>query len=583
MTQWGKEISPDKPVWPEYPRPQLTRAEWLNLNGMWDYAIVPKNTATVTDFQGKILVPFCPQSVLSQVNKPVDPANRIWYRRTFKVPAAWAGRQVLLHFGAVNWDTTVSINGQVVGSHQGGYDAFDFDITSYLKAAGPQEVVLSVWNPVEGGQPRGKQSLKPGGIFYTPTTGIWQTVWLEPVSKSHIADLKMVTDIDKGVLDLTVNGGEAGQAGQVDVVVSADGNKVGTATGTLGTSFSIPIPNAKLWWPTSPFLYQLKITLRDGGKKVDEVKSYFGMRKISIGPDEKGVTRMLLNNKFVFENGFLDQGFWPDGIYTAPSDEALRSDLERTRELGFNMLRKHIKVEPARWYYWADKLGVLVWQDMPAAIGLLDDDTHHRFIADRQGEYEKELRAMVEQHINHPSIVVWVLFNEGWGLSMKKKTAPGEKDSPSDEAKDILQRMTALVRQLDPTRLINTESGAGGGKGANPETFWSSLGFGDIIDFHCYGGKQPPDGPEPHRAAVVGEYGYGVSSTGSGTGMATLAQKSNLSAQVLTQLTDVENETNGALHYDRSVKGKVDPKTDGDHLISNLQKLGFDYPGGPSN
>jgi beta-galactosidase/beta-glucuronidase len=285
-----------------------------------------KDTPKPSAWEGKILVPFPIESALSGVMRQVSENQRLWYRRTFKVPESWRGRDVLLQFGAVDWETIVWVNGHEVGRHRGGYDEFGFNITPALNDGAEQEIVVAVWDPTDAGyQPRGKQVRRPGGIWYTPTTGIWQTVWVEPVSRTHVQSVKIAPDIDAGAVDLTVN-----------------------------------------WSPDSPFLYDLVITVKENGNEIDQIRSYFGMRKISLGKDDKGILRLCLNNKPLFQFGPLDQGFWPDGIYTAPTDEALRYDIEMTRQLGFNMARKHVKIEPQRWYYWADKLGLLVWQDMPS-------------------------------------------------------------------------------------------------------------------------------------------------------------------------------------------------------------------------
>ncbi|MEI8372838.1 MAG: sugar-binding domain-containing protein [Planctomycetota bacterium] len=551
MTRWGKQVSVDKPVLPEYPRPQLVRRQWLNLNGLWDYGIAPRDADRPATYAGKILVPFPVESVLSQVNRRIDENSRLWYRRTLSIPAAWSGRQIRLHFGAVDWETTVWFNGKLLGTHRGGYDNFSFDITDALTSGGPQELVVSVWDPTEGGQPHGKQCRKPAFIFYTPTTGIWQTVWLEPLPPAHVERLKMIPDVDGGRLHLTVDAAGNTSAVSVEAVVTAAGHEVARAVGKPGQSIALPIPRARLWWPDSPFLYDLQVTLKRGGEDVDTVTSYFGMRKISLGTDAEGVRRILLNNRFVLHNGMLDQGFWPDGLYTAPSDEALRYDIEMTRKLGFNMSRKHLKVEPDRWYYWADRLGLLVWQDMPCAM-VLSNPKAGKTIPDMPVQFEWELRRMIEGRFNHPSIVMWVLFNEGMGLAMGRNTP----ETPSEGTRALLRRMVDAARQEDATRLINHESGAGGGawQGKNP---WD-VGLGDIVDFHCYGKSDGPL-PEKYRAAVIGEYGYGVSPTSALRHIA--AVKASVSGLVLTQITDVENESNnGALTYDRRLKGRSTPE-----------------------
>jgi beta-galactosidase/beta-glucuronidase len=561
MTRWGKAMTEDAPVLPEYPRPQMVREKWLNLNGYWDYAIVGRSNALPSAYTGKICVPFPAESVLSKVNKRVGEENRLWYRRTFQIPSAWSGQRVLMHFGAVDWEATVSVNGKVVGTHQGGYDGFTFDITDALKATGAQEVVVAVWDPTEGGQPNGKQGLHPEGIFYTPVTGIWQTVWLEPVPQTYINELKIIPDVDSGKVRVSaVVNGEAGSS--LTAVVMADGKEIARAKGKPGEEAVVEIPNARLWWPDDPFLYDLKVSIRKGFRTVDTVTGYFGMRKIALGPDAKGRTRMLLNNTFVFQNGFLDQGFWPDGIYTAPTDEALRYDVEVTRKLGFNMTRKHIKVEPDRWYYWCDKLGLLVWQDMPSAIV-----RRKPLIPDVDTQFELELRRMIQGRFNHPSIIMWVLFNEGWGLEMSRT----EKEIPSDTTKAMVKRMFATSRQEDSTRLINHESGAGGGdwQGKNP---WD-IGLGDIVDFHCYGGHGPMW--EKTRASVIGETGWGVGLPSSVERLLPEIETHAISAVVITQLTDVENEKNGALTYDRNLKETTPLEQRGSSMRELLSKIQF--------
>ena len=350
-TRWAKDVTPANAL-PEYPRPQLVRKDWLNLNGLWDIKLGDGPEV-------KVLVPYPIESALSGVMKHAD---RMTYRRSFDIPKGWSGRHVLLHFGAVDWETKVSVNGKELGTHRGGYDPFSFDITAALKQEGTQDLTVEVFDPTnDGGYPRGKQTLSPGGIMYTPSSGIWQTVWLEPVAEAHIESLQLVPDVDGGCLRLTVKG-----SGTVEAIASDGGKQVATISGYAGSELKLAIPNPKLWAPGSPHLYDLRVSLKSNGKDVDVVTSYFGMRKIALGKDDKGITRPLLNGKFVFQVGPLDQGFWPDGIYTAPTDDALRFDVAEMRRLGFNCVRKHIKVEPARWYYWCDKLGLMVWQDMPS-------------------------------------------------------------------------------------------------------------------------------------------------------------------------------------------------------------------------
>ena len=545
LTRWAKDVDPAKPL-PEHPRPQMVRQAWQNLNGLWQFEITGKAAPQPANFSQQILVPFPVESALSGLKKRVEPKDRMWYQRPFAMPEAWRAGRVLVHFTAADWDTEVFVNGKSVGRHIGGYDPFEFDITDALKPGDSQELVVSCWDPTnEGGQPIGKQTLHPGGIFYTPTSGIWGTVWLEAVPKTYMKELKLVPDIDAGVLKLTV----AADRGTVRAVVRDGATKVSEMSGQAGQEISIPVPNAKLWSPDQPFLYDLDLELTDGrewadGAAKDELRSYFGMRKISLGPDEKGLTRLLLNNKFVFQAGPLDQGFWPDGLYTAPTDAALKYDVETTKSYGFNMARKHVKVEPSRWYYWCDKLGLLVWQDMPGS--------GNNTPAQKQ-QFEVELKQLVATHANHPSIVMWVVFNEGWG----------QYDT---------ERLTETVKQWDPSRLVNNASG------------WTDKNVGDVLDHHTY---PVPGGSKPtaKRATVVGEYGgLGYNLKGhmwvdSGWGYQTFndeeslnaryeeitgvllqrVQDPGISAGVYTQTSDIEVENNGLMTYDREIF-KVKPE-----------------------
>jgi hypothetical protein len=553
MTRFAKDVSPENCL-PEYPRPQLVREAWKNLNGLWDYAITPKDAPQPEKWDGKILVPFAVESALSGVMKPVDAKSRLWYHQSFELPAKWGEQRVLLHFGAVDWETIVSVNGKQVGTHRGGYDGFSFDITDALKASGPQEVIVSVWDPSESGkQPFGKQHFRsiaqPGGIFYTPTTGIWQTVWLEPVPKDgHIESLEITPDIDNHEVLIKVHttGGSNRPDGDTLTFTIHDGEQDILKTGPTPSGVQRLKISGKmqLWEPGSPFLYNLGVTFNH-----DRVDSYFGMRKISLGKDEKGIPRILLNNKPIFQVGPLDQGYWPDGIYTAPTDAALKSDIEIAQKLGFNMARKHVKVEPERWYYWCDKLGYLVWQDMPSGnVG--NTKTDESKDADAAKQFEAELKAMIDGRRNHPCIVMWVVFNEGWG----------QYDTP---------RITEWTKKYDPSRLVNDASG------------WTDRKAGDVMDMHNYPGPGMPK-VEETRAAVLGEFGglglgvdghtwthktwgyQGMSSSAALTKKyVQLLQKTfalrdaGLNAAIYTQITDVENEGNGLLTYDREIV-KVD-------------------------
>jgi beta-galactosidase/beta-glucuronidase len=550
MTRWAKDVKPDSPL-PEYPRPQMVRLDWQSLNGLWQFAVAKEGEEPPVgkDLDQKILVPFCPESALSGVMKH---SERVWYRRTFRTDI-WQGKNpaadhMLLHFGAVNWDATVYVNGKKVGTHRGGYDPFSFDVTDALKKDGEQELIVGIWNPVDKGtQPRGKQVLKAGGIWYTPCTGIWQTVWLEPVPKASIASLNIVADVS-GKVSVTVVGKGTAADEKVSVQVFEGDSAVATANGTVGKPVELTLRKPKLWSPESPFLYQVKVGLLFKDGTDDGVTGYFGLRKIEVGKDDKGVPRMLLNGKPYFQVGPLDQGFWPDGIYTAPTDEALKYDIEMTKKLGFNMTRKHVKVEPARWYYWCDKLGLLVWQDMPSGEREVPKGKKEiERTPESAKQYETELAAMIENLHNHPCIVMWVVFNEGWGQFDTK-------------------RITEWTKKTDPTRLVNCASG------------WHDMNVGDVHDIHVYPGPGAPP-VEKERAGVLGEFG----GLGLGVDGHTWAKKQwsyreaaskedltrkyerllkqvyqlrdekGLSAAVYTQITDVETEVNGLLTYDREV------------------------------
>jgi hypothetical protein len=551
MTRWAKDVSPDN-VHPEYPRPQMVRKNWLNLNGLWEYAIRPKDEGQPKTYDGKILVPFPIESALSGVMKRVGEENRLWYRRAFEIPDKWKQNRVLLHFGAVDWDTTVWVNGKQVGAHRGGYDPFTFDITDALKPAGSQEIVLSVWDPTNAGtQPRGKQVRKPRGIWYTPTTGIWQTVWLEPVAQTYFSSVAITPDVDAGTVsfDFKVTGSHRNWVIDIDVQDDKGSFKHGRGSTYHGQSYKLNVAPAKLWSPDNPHLYHVKISLRSPEGVVDELTSYFGMRKISVAKDKAGVNRLFLNNKPLFQYGPLDQGFWPDGIYTAPTDEALRYDIEALKKLGCNMMRKHVKIEPPRFYYWCDKLGLLVWQDMPNGdkhVGRKDPDIAKS--KESAEQFEKELKALVDTHRNHPSIIMWVAFNEGWG----------QYDTP---------RIVDLIKKWDPTRLVNNASG------------WADRGVGDVHDVHKYPGPKAPEN-EPKRAAVLGEFGglgrsikghlwkeegswghHGTVKTEQEMTQSYLELLTKLrplitgglSAAVYTQTTDVEIEVNGFMTYNRAM------------------------------
>jgi hypothetical protein len=566
MSRWAKEVTPDN-VLGEYPRPQMVRKDWQNLNGLWDYAIVSKDSDRPGQFDGRILVPFAVESALSGVGKAVGPDNKLWYRRTFEIHPNWKNKTILLHFGAVDWNCDVWVNGKHSGSHKGGYDPFSFDITSALKPAGPQEIIVSVWDPVDTGkQPRGKQVLRPEGIMYTSVTGIWQTVWLEPTPATRIGNIKITPDVDNQKLTVVVDvqGETAGLSYGADAKASGFSASASSTENTL----TLDIKNPKLWSPDSPFLYDLKVQIKKDGKVIDQIDSYFGMRKISIGKDDKGIVRIMLNNQFLFEYGPLDQGWWPDGLYTAPTDEALKSDVQLLKDIGMNMLRKHVKVEPARFYTWCDKLGILVWQDMPSGDkGIGGNDPDLKRTPESAQQFELEWKNIIQAFCNYPCIVMWVPFNEGWG---QYDTA----------------RIVTMTQALDPTRLVNNASG------------WTDRGVGHVHDMHNYPG--PGMFPvEEGRAEVLGEFGglglpvsghtwqeeknWGYKSyknsqdlTGAYVDLMfklrpLIAQ--GLNAAVYTQTSDVEIEVNGLLTYDRAVF-----KMDKNSLIEAHKKLYLQTP-----
>ena len=560
-TPWGEQLNP-KNVLPEYPRPIMERHEWKNLNGSWNYAITKKGEAAPGNYQGEILVPFAVESSLSGVGKRINEHQELWYQRTFDVPSSWKGKQILLHFGAVDWKADVWVNDVKVGEHTGGFTPFYFDITSALNK-GNNQLVVKVWDPADRSeQPRGKQVERPEGIWYTPVTGIWQTVWLEPVAAQHIAHLKTTPDIDKKTVKVEVATNVC-SPDKVEVKVFDGKNLVAKGAALNGVPVELTMPeDVKLWSPESPSLYDMEVTLYKDGKAIDQVKSYTALRKFSTHKDKNGITRLQLNNKDYFQFGPLDQGWWPDGLYTAPTDEALVYDLKKIKDFGYNMVRKHVKVEPARWYTYCDQLGLIVWQDMPnGGRGPAEWQMHKYYdgadairSAKSEANYRKEWKEIIDYLYSYPSIGVWVPFNEAWGQFKTPEIA-------------------AWTKEYDPSRLVNPASGG------------NHYTCGDILDLHNY------PGPnlylyDPTRATVLGEYG--------GIGMALkghlwLADKNwgyvkfntpeevtneyikyadhlleliekGFSAAVYTQITDVEEEVNGLVTYDRKVIKVDEPK-----------------------
>lgn len=595
LTPWGEKLTVEN-AWTEYPRPEFARERWQNLNGLWDYAIRPRTAAQPAGFDGKILVPFCVESTLSGVGRPFKPEDRLWYRRTFTVPPAWRSERVLLHFEAVDFESTVWLNGALLGSHAGGSSAFSFDLTPFLRD-GANEIIVSVVDPTsEGEQPRGKQLLEPRGIWYTPVSGIWQTVWLEPVPKTHrLAELRLTPDVDERrvKVEALIESAIEDDTYGVRVTASAEGRVVASTLMRVNRTGYLKLENPRLWTPDTPFLYEVRAELvriaapasiapkatkrqkqvRFGahereafagtsvtGQPLDVVTSYFAMRKITVGPGPvAGQPALLLNGQPVFQHGTLDQGWWPDGLLTPPSEAAIIWELDFLKKSGFNMLRKHIKVEPRRYYYQCDKLGVLVWQDMPSGFNQdlrtyrADEGEPPRLSASRE-QHELELRRMINQLYAHPAIVTWVVHNEGWG---QYETAA----------------LAGWVKAIDPSRLTLSVTG------------WLDRSAGDIQSAHTY--EEIPLTPtaDPKRAVVIGEYGGvgwpltdhlwnpGMRNWGyqtyqtKETYLAALRKKieaitamkpMGLSAAVYTQTSDVEGEVNGLVTYDRKFV-KVDP------------------------
>lgn len=559
-TAWAEKIDVNN-VLPEYPRPIMERADWQNMNGLWEYAITKAGASQPEEFDGNILVPFAIESSLSGVMKTVGDENALWYKRSFTVPSNWKNKKTLLHFGAVDWKSDIWINDIKVGSHKGGYTPFTFDVTPFLNKSGDQELVVKVWDPSDKGfQPRGKQVHNPNGIWYTPVTGIWQTVWLEPVAEKFIKQVRTVSNIDNSSLSVEVLTCATNYADLYEVTVFDEGEQIASAKASTNQPVEISIPNQKLWDTENPFLYDIKVKLISKGKVIDEVRSYFAMRKVSSKRDENGIVRLQLNNKDLFQFGPLDQGWWPDGLYTAPTDEALKYDIKKTKDFGFNMIRKHVKVEPARWYTHCDKMGILVWQDMPNGGSSPQWQMHEYFdgtelkrSAESEANYRAEWKGIMDFLYSNPSIVCWVPFNEAWG---QFKT----------------QEIAEWTKAYDPSRLVNPASGG------------NHYPVGDMLDLHNYPG---PDMYlyDAQRATVLGEYGgIGLALEGylwrtdKNWGYVQFKNseettdeyvkygeqlykmiKAGFSAAVYTQTTDVEGEINGLMTYDRKVI-KLDEK-----------------------
>ena len=564
-TPWGEKLDAER-VLPEYPRPQMRRNSYLNLNGTWEYAITKGEDAPAA-YDGTIIVPFSPEAPLSGVNRTLHADETLWYRRSFTLAEGFLPEngRVLLHFGAVDQEATVFVNGKEVARHAGGYTAFTAEITDLLQAE--NTLVVRVKDDTDASwQSRGKQKTKRGGIWYTPQSGIWQTVWLEAVPKQYIERLRILSSLEREQVELTVisqcEGSCTVRIGDIEHIIP------------INTPAAIPVPNPHAWSPEDPYLYNFTVTLAE-----DQVESYFGLRDTCIRADAEGIKRLFLNGKPYFHNGLLDQGYWPDGLYTPPSDEAMIFDIQTAKDMGFNLLRKHIKIEPMRWYYHCDRLGMLVWQDMingggqyrfstisgPLITGIHRKDSRYKLFAREapQGRqaYMQELTEMVQQLENVPSLVLWVPFNEGWGQFDAEKVC-------------------RYLRTLDESRPIDPASG------------WHDQRFGDFVSHHVYFKRYRFRRDKLGRAVALSEFGgynlridghtwsdtdYGYKRLPSKEALWSAYQKlyeeqvlpaipEGLCAAAFTQLTDVEDELNGLLTYDRKC---VKLPVEGLHKLNN--------------
>ena len=559
-TVWAEQVTPEN-VWQSYPRPQLQRAEWINLNGLWKYAVTDQNTPRKNvSFEGEILVPFAIESSLSGVQKTFLPTDKLWYQREFSLDPSWKNKSAILHFGAVDYECQVWVNNRLVGTHKGGNNPFSFDITKYLKKSGPQNIEVAVTDPTDTESiSRGKQQLNQEGIWYTPVSGIWQTVWLEAVNKTYIRQVLPSTDIERKSVKLAFDIIGAKGNEEVKIEVLDDGKVIKTVEQKLTNAMEIDVPNAVLWSPESPKLYHLNIVLSNGGRVLDRVKSYFALRKVDVRKDECGYNRICLNNQPIFQYGPLDQGWWPDGLLTPPSEEAMLWDMVQLKKMGFNMIRKHIKVEPEQYYYYADSLGLMMWQDMVSGFATSRKKEEHvnplattdwNAPEEHTRQWQKEMFEMIDRLRFYPCITTWVVFNEGWG---------------QHNTVEIVNK----VIKYDDTRLINGVTG------------WTDRGVGDMYDVHNYPVTSMilPEN-NGNRISVLGEfggYGWAIKEHIWNPNMRNWGYKNidgamalidsygrlvydletliaqGLSAAVYTQTTDVEGEVNGLITYDRKV------------------------------
>ena len=555
-TVWADKVTSEN-VWQSYPRPQLQRSQWINLNGLWQFAVTSQDTPKkLVKFEEQILVPFAIESSLSGVQRPFLPTEKLWYQRHFTLDDAWKGKNVILYFGAVDYECQVWVNNKLAGIHKGGNNPFSFDVTKFLKKGGSQLVEVAVIDPTDTESiSRGKQQLDPKGIWYSPVSGIWQTVWLEPVADHYITNVRTTPDIDTNGVKVKVQTDNDRVSDKFEVKVFDEGQLVAMGTSINGLPVEISMPvDVKLWSPDNPFLYQMEVSLFSEGKRIDCIKSYMAMRKFSTKRDEKGIVRLQLNNKDLFQFGPLDQGWWPDGLYTAPTDEALRYDIKKTKDFGFNMIRKHIKVEPARWYTYCDQMGIIVWQDMPSGDKNPEWQNRKYFEGteltrspESEANYRKEWKEIIDCLYSYPCIGTWVPFNEAWGQFKTREIAEWTK-------------------QYDPTRLVNPASGG------------NHYTCGDMLDLHNYPGPKMYL-YDAQRATVLGEYGgiglvlkdhlwepdrnwgyvqfnTSAEATAEYLRYAKMLKEmigQGFSAAVYTQTTDVEVEVNGLITYDRKV------------------------------